>query len=187
MTVTEAPLPGILLISLDKFGDARGSFFESWNKERYAREGLPFTFAQDNVSYSSKGVVRGLHFQNPNPQGKLVHVVQGEVFDVAVDLRVGSPTFCKWFGAILSAANNTQMYIPEGFAHGFMALSDLAIFSYKCTALYDKAGDRSVRWDDPDIGIDWPIKNGILSDKDRHAPLLKDLPREALFSPNQRA
>jgi dTDP-4-dehydrorhamnose 3,5-epimerase len=184
MTVTETPLPGVLLIALDRFGDARGSFFEAWNKERYARQGLPFTFVQDNVSYSEKGVLRGLHFQNPNPQGKLVHVVQGEVFDVAVDLRVGSPTFGKWFGAILSSANCTQMFIPEGFAHGFQALSNQAIFSYKCTGLYDKAGDRSLRWDDPSIGIEWPLKDCILSDKDRQAPLLKDLPREALFSVN---
>lgn len=181
MNVTETEVPGVLLVQVDKFADARGSFFESYHKERYAQHGIPSEFVQDNVSTSVKGVLRGLHFQNPHPQGKLVQVLQGEVFDVAVDLRVGSPTFRKWFGIVLSEGNGTQMYIPEGCAHGFLTLSDRAIFSYKCTRLYNKPSDRSLRWDDPEIGIEWPIKEPLLSDKDRAGSLLKDMPREWLF------
>lgn len=182
MNVTKTELPGVLLVNVDKFSDARGSFLEAWHKDRYAGLGLPANFVQDNVSSSLKGVLRGLHFQNPHAQGKLVQVLQGEVFDVAVDLRVGSPTFGKWFGAMLAAEKGTQMFIPEGFAHGFLTLSDLVIFSYKCTDFYSKTCEKTVRWDDPDIGIDWPLKDPLLSDKDRAGYLLREMPREELFT-----
>jgi dTDP-4-dehydrorhamnose 3,5-epimerase len=182
MNITETSLPGVVLVNVDKFSDPRGSFHETWHKERYAGLGLRSNFVQDNVSTSIKGVLRGLHFQNPHAQGKLVHVLRGEVFDVAVDLRVGSPTFGKWFGATLTAEKGTQMFIPEGFAHGFLTLSDVAIFSYKCTDFYSKASEKTLRWDDPDIGIIWPLKDPLLSEKDRAGYLLKDMPREELFA-----
>jgi dTDP-4-dehydrorhamnose 3,5-epimerase len=182
MKITNTPLPGVVLVNVDKFSDSRGSFHETWHKERYAGLGLPSNFVQDNVSSSKKGVLRGLRMQNPHPQGKLVQVLQGEAFDVAVDLRVGSPTFGKWFGATLTAEKGSQMFIPEGFAHGFLTLSDVAIFSYKCTNFYNKAGEKTIRWDDPDIGIIWPLKDPLLSDKDRAGYFLKDIPRDELFT-----
>ena len=181
MNITKTDLPGVLLVDVDKFSDGRGSFHETWHRDRYAGLGLPSNFVQDNVSNSKRGVLRGLHFQNPHAQGKLVQVLQGEVFDVAVDLRVGSPTFGKWFGSTLTAEKGTQMFIPEGFAHGFLTLSDVAIFSYKCTDFYNRSCEKTVRWDDPGIGIVWPMKNPLLSDKDRAGYLLKEIPREALF------
>ena len=139
------------------------------------KPGLPHEFVQDNLSFSQRGVLRGLHFQNPNQQGKLVYVLQGEVFDVAVDIQVGSPHFGEWTGAILSADNKRQFYVPEGFAHGFLVTSDSALFCYKCTDRYNGSAEGSLRWNDPEIGIEWPVEEPTLSDKDRNAPLLRDL------------
>src|SRR5512140_2586812 len=182
MNLTKTDLPGVLLIHVDKFSDSRGSFHEAWHKERYSGLRIPSVFVQDNVSYSKKGVLRGLHFQNPHPQGKLVQVLQGEAFDVAVDLRADAPTFGRWFGALLSSEKGTQMFIPEGCAHGFVALSDLVIFSYKCTDFYTKDCEITLRWDDPEIGISWPVEHPILSEKDRAGRLLKEIPRDHLFT-----
>jgi dTDP-4-dehydrorhamnose 3,5-epimerase len=162
------------------FGDDRGFFFETWNADRYGQLGLPDKFVQSNVSSSARGVLRGLHYQWPNPQGKLVSVFEGEVYDVAVDIRRGSPTFGRWAAVVLSAENKRQFWIPEGFAHGFAVLSERAIFSYLCTAQYDKAADAGVRWDDAAIGIDWPIDSPLLSDKDAVAPFLKDVAPDRL-------
>jgi len=180
MNIESTPLPGVLLIKPDVFGDARGFFLETWNRRRYREAGLDQEFVQDNVSLSRKGILRGLHFQNPCPQGKLVQALQGEVFDVAVDIRVGSPTFGQWFGALLSGENHHQLYVPEGFAHGFCVLSETALFSYKCTDFYNPSAEYSLRWDDPDLGITWPIDNPVLSAKDQSAQYLKDFPRDML-------
>ena len=176
MKVVETNLPGCVIIEPAVFGDDRGFFFETWNAERYGEHGLPTRFVQSNVSSSARGVLRGLHYQWPNPQGKLVSVLEGEVYDVAVDIRRGSPHFGKWAAVILSAENKRQFWIPEGFAHGFAVLSERAIFSYLCTAQYDKAADAGVRWDDPGLAIDWPIKAPSLSPKDAAAPLLDEVP-----------
>ena len=181
MNITQTDLPGVLLVQVDKFTDSRGSFLEAWHRDRYAEHGLPASFVQDNVSSSVKGVIRGLHFQNPHAQGKLVQVMQGEVFDVAVDLRLGAPTFGKWFGTILSSEKGAQLFIPEGFAHGFLTLSDHVIFAYKCTDFYHRESDITLRWNDPEIGIKWPVRGPLLSEKDRAGFLLKDIPRERLF------
>ena len=180
MKIIETILPGCVVIEPHVHGDARGFFYESYNAEKYKNAGFDLTFVQSNVSRSARGVLRGLHYQYPNPQGKLVSVVDGEVYDVAVDIRSGSPTFGRWAAAILSAANKRHFCIPEGFAHGFAVLSDFATFSYQCTALYDSAADASILWNDGDIGIDWPIAAPQLSDKDRKAPLLRDVPRDKL-------
>jgi len=182
MKIIETELSGVLAIELDRYTDSRGSFVESWHRQKSSRLGISVDFVQDNISFSKKAVLRGLHYQNPSPQGKLVNVLHGEVFDVAVDIRVGSPTFGKWFGTILSFENNKQLYIPEGFAHGFVVTSDSAIFAYKCTDFYNKELERTLRWDDPDIGIVWPIENPILSEKDRVGSSLKEMPRESLFN-----
>jgi dTDP-4-dehydrorhamnose 3,5-epimerase len=178
--VVETNLPGCSIIEPAVFGDERGFFFETWNADRYRRLGLPDKFVQSNVSSSARGVLRGLHYQWPNPQGKLVSVLEGEVYDVAVDIRRGSPTFGRWASVVLSAENKRQLWIPEGFAHGFAVLSERAIFSYLCTALYDKSADASVRWNDADIAIDWPIDAPLLSDKDAAAPFLKDVAPDRL-------
>jgi dTDP-4-dehydrorhamnose 3,5-epimerase len=178
--VLETKLPDILVIEPEVFGDDRGFFMESWNQKRYQEAGLPARFVQDNLSFSARGVLRGLHFQNPNPQGKLVSVLQGEVFDVAVDIRVGSPTFGQWVGISLSADNKLQFYLPEGFAHGFVVISDVALFSYKCTAYYNPETESSLLWNDPEIGIGWPIDKPVLSDKDRAAPRLREIAVETL-------
>lgn len=175
MKVLETRLPGCLVIEPTVFGDERGFFFETWNAQRYAQVGLPDQFVQSNVSASARGVLRGLHYQWPNPQGKLVSVLEGEVYDVALDVRRNSPTFGRWDAVVLSAENKRQIWIPEGFAHGFAVLSERAIFSYLCTAQYDRATDASVRWDDPAIAIDWPVSEPLLSDKDAKAPLLADI------------
>ncbi len=179
MNILETPLPGVLVIEPRVFGDARGFFVETWQAERYAGAGLPM-FVQDNLSLSSKGVLRGLHFQEPDAQGKLVHVLQGEVFDVAVDIRVGSATFGAWHGVSLSSENKRQFYVPAGFAHGFVVTSDSALFAYKCTELYRPQYDRSLRWDDSDIAITWPITEPALSEKDAEAPRLCEIPRAEL-------
>lgn len=182
MKLSQLRLPGVLLFEPRVFRDERGFFMESWNEERYAAVGLDAGFVQDNVSFSHRGVLRGLHFQNPMPQGKLVSVLSGSVFDVAVDLRIDSPTFSEWVGEELSADNLHQMYVPEGFAHGFLVTSDTAVVTYKCTAPYAPEYERSVRWDDPEIGIEWPIAEPVLSAKDAAAPLLCLVSEQYLFS-----
>jgi dTDP-4-dehydrorhamnose 3,5-epimerase len=171
-------IDGVYIIEPKVFGDNRGYFMETYNKEHFAEAGLNMTFVQDNESKSSKGVLRGLHFQRKHSQGKLVRVTKGEVFDVAVDLRNGSKTYGKWEGIILSEENKKQFYIPEGFAHGFLVLSDEAVFNYKCTELYAPEYDGGVMWNDPDINIEWPldvIENVLLSEKDKNHSSLKEL------------
>ncbi len=180
MKVIETPLTGVLLIEPKVHGDARGFFMETWNLKRYHEAGIQANFVQDNLSLSRQGILRGLHYQWPNPQGKLVQVLRGAVFDVAVDIRRGSPNFGRWVAYELSAANHRQLYIPEGFAHGFCVLSREALFVYKCTDFYHPENEYSLRWDDPELGIAWPIAAPILSTKDRNAHYLKDLPEEAL-------
>ena len=180
MKVIETALPGVLVIEPQVFGDARGFFYESYNEARFREAGIDARFVQSNVSRSARGVLRGLHYQWPHPQGKFVSVLEGEVFDVAVDIRRGSPHFGQWFGAMLTAENKRHMWIPEGFAHGFCVVSDYATFSYQCTALYDAKADAGVLWNDPAIGIDWPIAEPNLSDKDIKAPLLEDISEHRL-------
>ena len=180
MKVIPTTLPGCTIIEPAVFGDARGFFYETWNAAHFAEHGLPTNFVQSNVSSSAKGVLRGLHYQWPRPQGKLVSVMEGEVYDVAVDIRCGSPTFGRWEAVILSAANKRQFWIPEGFAHGFAVLSERALFSYLCTDVYVKEADASVRWNDADIAVDWPISTPTLSSKDEQAPFLQDIPAERL-------
>ena len=172
MKVEQTALPGVLVLEPKVFGDARGFFMETWNRSRYAEAGLPGEFVQDNVSYSRHGVLRGLHYQSPRAQGKLVHVLEGEVFDVAVDVRVGSPTFGRWAGATLSAQNRRQLWIPPGFAHGFCVTGETALFCYKCTELYAPEHEGSILWNDPAIGIAWPLEHPTLSAKDAAAPPL---------------
>ena len=180
MKVVETSLPGCTIIEPAVFADARGSFFENWNAARFDAAGIPARFVQANVSTSARGVLRGLHYQWPNPQGKLVQVVEGEVWDVAVDLRRGSPTFGRWTACVLSAANHRQFWIPEGFGHGFVVLSERAVFSYLCTAPYDREADAGVRWNDGQLAIDWPVAEPSLSEKDAKAPFLADIPAERL-------
>ncbi len=175
MKVTKTPLEGALVFEPKVFGDTRGYFMETWNHENYSNAGLNVTFVQSNLSKSSKGVLRGLHFQNPRPQGKLVQVIAGEVFDVAVDIRLGSPTFGQWHGEFLSAKNHKQFYIPEGFAHGFCVTSDEAVFSYLCTDFYHPASEQSLLWNDPTIKIDWPIAQPSLSEKDLKGTILEKI------------
>lgn len=180
MDVIETTLPGVLIITPEAFGDARGFFMETWNRSRYAELGIPSDFVQDNLSCSAHGVLRGLHYQKPNTQGKLVYVLEGAVYDVAVDIRAGSPTFGKWTATSLSAENKRQMWVPPGFAHGFCVTSESALFAYKCTDIYNPAAEASVRWDDPELGIDWPIIEPMISEKDQTAPLLSGIPQERL-------
>lgn len=176
MNVIETALPGVLIIEPRVFGDDRGFFQETWNAQTFADAGLTIDFVQDNHSRSARGVLRGLHYQLENPQGKLVRVSQGAVFDVAVDIRRSSPHFGKWVGVELSAENHRMLWIPPGFAHGFVVLSESADFLYKCTTLYHPPSDRSLRWNDPAIGIEWPDLGmaPLLSAKDEVAPLLCD-------------
>lgn len=181
MKVLETEIPEVLIVEPRVFGDQRGYFLETFQTERYKQAGIVGPFVQDNVSRSRKGILRGLHFQNPNPQGKLVHVLEGEVFDVAVDLRRGSETFGRWVGVYLSAENHRQLWVPPGFAHGFCVTSDTALFCYKCTDFYDKDSEGCVAWNDPDIGIQWPIAEPGLSERDAAAPRLLELPEHALF------
>ncbi len=180
MKISETRLPGVLLIEPDIFGDHRGFFLETWNKRRYQEAGLDRDFVQDNLSLSRHGILRGLHYQWPQPQGKLVQVLRGAVFDVAVDIRQGSPTFGQWVGYELTAENHLQLFIPEGFAHGFCVISDQALFSYKCTDLYNPATEHGLLWNDPDIQIDWPVSEPLLSEKDSAALALRDIPRPDL-------
>ncbi len=176
----ETAIPGVVILEPRVFGDARGFFMETWNQARYVEAGLPASFVQDNLSYSRRGVLRGLHFQHPNAQGKLVYVLQGEVFDVAVDIRRGSPTFGQSVSALLSSDNKRQFYVPPGFAHGFCVTSETALFAYKCTELYSPKDEASILWNDPALGIDWPIDAPELSDKDRIALSLADFPQDRL-------
>ncbi len=170
-------IEGLYTIQPTVFGDARGYFMETYNYEDFKAAGLDMVFVQDNQSSSTKGVLRGLHFQREHTQGKLVRVVSGEVFDVAVDIRKGSKTFGKWFGVTLSAEKKNMFYIPEGFAHGFYVLSDTAEFTYKCTDFYDPSSEGGIKWDDPTIAVDWPIPEGVtpnISEKDAKHPAFSE-------------
>ena len=180
MKVIQTGLPGCVVLEPAVFGDARGFFMETWNAQRFGELGLPDRFVQSNVSCSSQGVLRGLHYQWPHPQGKLVSVLEGEVYDVAVDIRRGSHTFGRYEGVILSAQNKRQFWIPEGFAHGFVVLSERALFSYLCTDVYCPEFDANVAWNDASIGIDWPVAEPQLSGKDEKAPFLADIAVERL-------
>jgi dTDP-4-dehydrorhamnose 3,5-epimerase len=181
LRVIETKLPGAVVVEPKVFGDERGFFMETWHQARYEEAGLPSRFVQDNLSFSRGGVLRGLHFQNPDQQGKLVQVLQGEVFDVAVDIRGGSPTFGEWEGVVLSSENKRQFYVPEGFAHGFLVTGGSALFSYKCTAKYNPSAEGFVLWNDPEIGIDWPLEaSPVVSEKDRAARPLGEIPPEEL-------
>lgn len=183
-TFTQSPIEGVYVIEPTVFGDSRGYFMETYQYEEFKNAGLDMVFVQDNQSKSRKGVLRGLHYQTKNTQGKLVRVVSGEVFDVAVDLRKDSETFGKWFGVVLSAENKKQFYIPEGFAHGFVVLSDEAEFVYKCTNYYDPSSEAGLMWNDPDIGIEWPIGDDmeiLLSEKDKVHPSFKEYCEKKAF------
>lgn len=180
MRVIETELPGALIIEPRSFGDQRGFFLETYSQQRYQSMGITGRFVQDNHSRSRQGVLRGLHYQLIQPQGKLVWVTRGEVFDVAVDIRRGSPTFGRWAGTILDDRSHRQFYVPPGFAHGFCVLSEEADFVYKCTDYYHSESEQGIAWDDPDIGIVWPIQEVVLSDKDRRNPRLKEQADEKL-------
>lgn len=173
-------LPGVKLIKPSVFGDQRGFFQELYHCDRYREHGIDGVFVQDNWSRSAAGVLRGLHYQLQKPQAKLVSVIRGAVFDVAVDLRRGSPTFGQWHGCMLTEENHHQFYIPEGFAHGFCVTEGPVDFMYKCSNLYDPADDRGIRWNDPAIGIDWPLENPVVSEKDKALPVLEDQLQENL-------
>lgn len=178
MNILETAIPGPMIIEPRVFGDARGFFMETWNAAGFAGAGLDLAFVQDNHSRSQKGVLRGLHFQNPGPQGKLVRVTHGAVFDVAVDLRQSSPHFGQWVGVELSADNKRMFWVPEGFAHGFLTLEDDTDFLYKCTAPYAPQSEFTLAWDDPVVGIAWPVAglDPIISDKDTRGLALADVP-----------
>lgn len=176
--VTTCEIAGMFVIEPVVYGDDRGYFMETYNQRDMEAAGLNMVFVQDNQSMSKQGVLRGLHYQIHHPQGKLVRVIRGEVFDVGVDLRPGSPTYGQWHGELLSAENKKQFYIPEGFAHGFYVLSDVAEFCYKCTDFYQPGDEGGIRWNDPDIAVDWPLVEGVpvlLSEKDSVQPFFKDL------------
>lgn len=176
MRFIEAGLPGIIVIEPDVYEDARGYFLETYHAKKYADAGIPGPFVQDNFSRSIRGTLRGLHYQRSHAQGKLVSAAEGVVFDVAVDIRAGSPTFGKWFGVELSAENKRQLYIPPGFAHGFCVLSEVAAFSYKCTDFYVPQDEGGILWNDPAIGIPWPVSVPLLSAKDQAYKCLADIP-----------
>ena len=182
MKFLTTPLPGVIVVEPDVFHDPRGFFFETYHANKYRDAGITPTFVQDNHSRSTRGTLRGMHAQRLHPQGKLVRVLLGEVFDVAVDIRRGSPTFLKWFGVTLSAENFRQCYVPPGFAHGFVVTSEVAEFEYKCTDFYEPADELRILWNDPAIGIAWPIPDPVLSDKDRNArpiaELMEQLPHQ---------
>ena len=180
MRVEPAPLEGVLIVRPDVFPDDRGSFMELYREARYEEHGIPARFVQDNLSRSIRGTLRGLHFQHPSPQAKLIQAIQGEVFDVCVDIRLGSPTFRRWFGMRLSAEDPCQLFVPEGFAHGFCALTEEALALYKCSDVYLPECDAGILWSDPDLGIDWPVKDPLLSPKDRTLPRLREIPRDRL-------
>lgn len=176
MKFVPTAVPGVIIIEPDVHQDRRGFFLETYHAEKYRAGGIPDVFVQDNHSRSTRGTIRGLHLQLTRPQGKLIRVIEGEIFDVAVDVRRGSPTFGKWVGVSISAENFTQVYIPKGFAHGFAVVSDIAQVEYKCTDVYDAASEIGIAWDDPAIGITWPVSNPVLSDRDTRHPRLADAP-----------
>ena len=178
MNVTETAISGVLLVEARAFKDNRGYFFESYSKQRYSEVGIHCEFVQDNVSFSHANVVRGLHFQYPTEQAKLVQVVSGAVLDVAVDIRLGSPTYGKWISEVLSAENHRQLFIPTGFAHGFAVIGDHAVLSYKCSAPYDPKCEVTIQWNDQEIGIDWQTTNPIISARDEGGLLLADIPAD---------
>jgi dTDP-4-dehydrorhamnose 3,5-epimerase len=182
MNILTCDIPGLIILEPKVFGDTRGFFVETWNRRRYGEAGIDVDFVQDNISFSKRGTLRGLHFQNPKPQGKLMQVLQGEVFDVAVDIRRSSPTFGRWHGVTLSAENKRQFYVPTGFAHGFAVLSETALFHYKCTEFYSPQDEVAIRWDDPEIGVEWPVKGPLISERDAKGLRLREAPRERLFA-----
>jgi len=187
MKVIETPIPDLFIIEPGVFADERGYFFESFSELKFEKHGLVSNYVQDNESKSRKGVIRGLHYQlAPYAQTKLIRVVRGTVFDVAVDLRHGSPTFGKWYGLEVSANKKNQLYIPKGFAHGFSVLSDYAIFSYKCDEFYNSASERGIRLDDPFLNIDWqvPIKDAVISEKDMRNPYFADAEMNFKYNSN---
>jgi len=172
---TPLALPDVILVEPDVHRDPRGFFLETYHLDKYRAGGIPGPFVQDNHSRSVRGTLRGLHAQRRRPQGKLVRAVDGEMFDVAVDIRRGSPTFGRWVGVRLSGENFQQLYVPPGFAHGFCVLSEVVNVEYKCTDVYDAADEIGLAWNDPDVGIEWPVGEPIISDKDRRLPRLRDL------------
>ena len=178
MNVTELDLPGVLLLEPKVYGDERGFFLETWHAQRYAETGIPERFVQDNLSRSLKNVLRGLHYQIRRPQGKLVSVIDGEVFDVAADVDPDSGTFGRWVGVRLSGDNKRQLYVPPGYAHGFCVLSDAAYFTYKCTDYYAPELERGVRWDDPMLAIEWPVDEPLVNERDAGWPTLDEARRE---------
>jgi dTDP-4-dehydrorhamnose 3,5-epimerase len=180
MKVTELAIPGVMLVEPKVFGDKRGYFCETWQAERYASEGIRAAFLQDNLSSSTRGVLRGLHLQNPFTQAKLLSVLRGAIFDVAVDVRVGSPTFGQWVGVELNEDNHHQLFVPRGCAHGFCVVSETALVSYKCDELYHPETELGVRFDDSDIGIQWPKLEYVLSPKDSQYPRLREIPEGKL-------
>ena len=182
MKVIETPLEGVMIIEPAVFPDHRGFFMETHHQGRYQEAGISGVFVQDNLSFSSQNTLRGLHYQLPHSQRKLIQVITGEIFDVAVDIRAGSSTFGRWFGVSLSDKNHRQIFIPEGFAHGFCVLSETTHVLYKCSDFYSPADEKGILWSDPDIGIHWPVKEPTISEKDRHYPLLSQLTPDHLFS-----
>jgi dTDP-4-dehydrorhamnose 3,5-epimerase len=185
MRSVPATIPGVVIIEPDVYSDPRGFFLETYHADKYRAAGIPGPFVQDNHSRSVRGTLRGLHLQLRHPQGKLVRVIEGEIFDVAVDVRRGSPTFGQWMGVTLSAENFRQCYVPPGFAHGFAVVSPVAQVEYKCTDLYDPKSEIGIAWNDPAIGINWPITNPLLSDRDtRHQPLSSVIDQLPAFAGN---
>lgn len=180
MKIESRGIGGMVVIEPQVFEDARGYFLETWSRERYASAGIPERFVQDNVSLSVRDTLRGLHLQHPHGQGKLVHVLDGEVYDVIVDVRIGSPTFGQWQATVLSAGNHRQIYIPPGLAHGFCVTAERALFAYKCTEPYHPEAELGISWDDPDLAIPWPASSPRLSSRDAGFPLLRDIPRDRL-------
>lgn len=180
MNMIQTGIPGVIILEPKCFTDDRGFFMETWHRDRYRQAGLNVEFVQDNAAASSRGVLRGLHYQYPQPQGKLVQVLTGEVLDVAVDIRVGSPTFGRVETCVLSEQNRRQFFVPAGLAHGYCVLSETALFSYKCTDFYNPGTEGGILWNDPDLGIDWPVTDPILSGKDKAALRLKDIPKDRL-------
>lgn len=183
MKTVPASIQGLVIVEPEVFSDDRGFFMETYHRRRYADSGIDGAFVQDNLSCSKRGTLRGLHYQISHPQAKLVQVIAGEVFDVVVDLRSGSVTFGEWTGVTLSGKNGRQLYVPEGFAHGFCVLSATAHFSYKCSDYYAPMDEAGILWSDPDLGIDWPVSDPIVSEKDGRLPLLTDIPTEQLPRP----
>lgn len=183
MKICPGPLEGLYIVEPQVFGDNRGFFLESYHQQRYKTAGIDCNFVQDNLSSSARGTLRGLHFQVNYPQAKLVQAVSGEIFDVAVDIRPHSPTFGKWSGVYLSESNKHQLLIPEGFAHGFCVISETAQVAYKCSDYYHSEDEGGILWSDAAIGIEWPVKAPLISEKDRHFPLLADLAPQQLYNP----